>query len=185
MIRIGVSGPGGTGKTTLAMRLSSEFGLPLVAEGVREWLLAERAAGPWRLTAEDQLRLQRHAVSYKMSQERLAGSFVSDRTTVDAATLITLRFCLLGHAIPDALRAEALAHATHSYDVAVLLTQQLAPDLCDEERIDPALRVRERELTRALYDSIGIPVIDVPPMNAAEIAGFVVDALRPFIEGKP
>lgn len=177
-MRIGVSGPGRSGKTTLVNSLGPRMGLPVIAEGVWEWLRSEGLPEPWDLGPEDVLRLQRHVIGHKIAQESASTDFISDRTTIDAVTLMTLRLDHTGWPVLAELREKALAHAAVTYDVAVLLKQQLAPGGPDSEHGNPAFRKREAELTRALYESAGVPILDVPAMSVSRIASFVERELR-------
>lgn len=177
-MRIGISGPGGTGKTTLVDDLSRELGCSRIAEGIWEWLAQEDLAGPWSLTAAQQIRMQRYAIAHKIERE-VGSAFVSDRTTVDAVSLMALRMQRLGLPVPARLRTRALQHARHAYDVAVLLGPNRASDAVDEVALlDETLRAREHALTQGLYQALGTPVIRVPGLPAKEIAPYVLTELR-------
>jgi predicted ATPase len=141
------------------------------------WLRDHGRTNPWELTVDEQLLLQRHAIIHKIENERGKADFVSDRTTVDAACLLMLRMQLLAHPIPYDLIHEALAHARATYDVAILMGPwRLSPP--EAESVDPALRERENALTSRLYQSLGTRIIEVPQMAAADIAPFILGALR-------
>lgn len=177
-MRIGVSGPGGTGKTTLVDGLSTELGFPRVEEGIWEWLAQQSVAGPWSLPSAQQLRLQRYAIAYKIARE-VGYKFISDRTTIDAVSLLTLRMERVGLPVPARLRTRALQHARHAYDVAIVLGPDRASDAVDEVvLLDETLRAREHVLTVTLYQALGIPVIRVPGVPATEIKPFVLAELR-------
>jgi len=171
-MRIGISGIGGTGKTTLARALATRIAVPCVDEGVREWLAARSRSGPWSLTAEDQMALQQHAIAYKIERETLP-AFVSDRTTVDAVVLMTLRFERLGAELPLDLRDLALHHA-RGYDTAIVLGPRRASDAPDHvAMLDASIRPREHALMLELYEQIGTRLIVVPPIPAGAILPFV------------
>jgi predicted ATPase len=179
-MRVGISGPGGAGKTTLLSRMHSELGIPFVEEGVWEWLADQQLGKPWDLTAEDQLRLQRHVISFKIETERALPSFISDRTTVDAVSLLTLRMQTRGHPVPASLCARALCHARATYDAVLLLGPGYFSAAQSDDRSlgHGAIQQVEYDLTRSIYESLRIPVIFMPFLPAPEIMPFVVTALR-------
>jgi nicotinamide riboside kinase len=177
-MRIGISGTGSTGKSTLTTALSAALHVPAIGEGVHEWLAAYAITGPWSLALDEQLQLQRHAISYKIERESALQAFVSDRTTVDAVTLVTLRLERFAEPPRAALIDDALRHARSTYDVAVLLGHRISSAPDEVALLDPTLRLRELELTRSLYASIAVPLIEVPSLPAAEIAPFVLAALQ-------
>lgn len=180
-MRIGVSGHGGTGKTTLTHSLSTHMGLPFVGEGVHEWAAAHPAARLWDLQPGAQLGLQNYAIDYKIERERTLPAFVSDRTTVDAVSLLTLRLERFGQRIPDDFRDRALRHARDTYDLALVFEpNRISPEPDEIARIDPRLRRREYELTAGLYESLGTPIVRIPPLLPAEIQPFVLEALRKY-----
>jgi hypothetical protein len=82
-IRIGCIGPGGTGKSTFARHVHDHHGVPLVSEGVREWLDANGRTGLAGLSAEEVGRLSWHVLEHR---DRLTAQppFIADRTALDS-----------------------------------------------------------------------------------------------------
>ncbi|MDD3653701.1 MAG: ATP-binding protein [Desulfotomaculaceae bacterium] len=89
LMKIGISGAQGTGKTTLARALSEELDLPLVEEQAR--LLTAREYGyktPRELHEQTELgqQFQWRCLELQMAAEdKLPGGFISDRTVIDNA----------------------------------------------------------------------------------------------------
>jgi nicotinamide riboside kinase len=185
-MRVAVSGPGGTGKSTLTTLLSTELNLSIIGEGVYEWLAEHATVGPWSLSYDEQLKLQRYAIGYKIERERAAPSFISDRTTIDAVTLLTLRFERFGRPVPEELRELALSHARTSYDVALILgPHRVSPLPDDVALLDPTLRQREYDLTLDLYRLLGITTITIAVDRPAEIAPAARRGLQEWVAANP
>lgn len=118
-MRIGFSGSGGTGKTTVAKVLAEGLGLPLISEGVREYV-AERGITNLRgMTAEETFDMQRHLLQVKKDQELRQDAWVSDRTTADNIAYC-LRWCGREDGLQEAVRdyvREAMEHLQEAYDL--------------------------------------------------------------------
>ncbi len=78
VIRICMTGPECTGKTTLAKTLSREFGVPVVPEAAREY--AERVARP--LTSDDVERIAHEHIALATEAEEHARAVVLDTDLV-------------------------------------------------------------------------------------------------------
>lgn len=120
-MRIGLSGGPGTGKTLLARAIQRRLQLPLIDEGVREWLATEAVTNLASLTRSEHAALQRQFLRWKIAEERVTPAFVSDRTVVDGVVIATMR---LGspffRGAGSALYNETRAHAQSTYDVVVV-----------------------------------------------------------------
>lgn len=83
-LRIALCGSAGTGKTTLARRLSAELGVPCIGEGMREYL--ERTGTDLHALGHDGLLdLVRRLWEERMEAEAANPSFVADRSSYDFA----------------------------------------------------------------------------------------------------
>jgi predicted ATPase len=175
MLRIGISGPGGAGKTVLAAQLAASLGAVVVDEGIRQLLAAEDH--PWQLEWPRQLSVQADYLARKIAAERRLRAFVSDRTAVDLVSLLRLRAERQAVKPPTRLIAEALAHAASGYDLAVLLHWRMAA-IDEAAGMTVGLRRREHALTATLYRRLGIPVLEVPSLPRGEVLPFVAAAVR-------
>jgi nicotinamide riboside kinase len=86
-VRIAFSGSGGTGKTTLLTEINKELQLPVIEEGIREWL-AEHGFADFKDMSfpTDVVKMQTDTLERKMAIESELQSFIADRTTVDNLT---------------------------------------------------------------------------------------------------
>ena len=87
-MRIAVSGSAGTGKTTLARALGARLGLPVIGEGMREYL--ERTGVDLHALGHAEFRalvkgLWEERRTAEAEAIRAAGGFVADRAGVDFA----------------------------------------------------------------------------------------------------
>lgn len=84
-MRIAISGSAGTGKSTLARRLSEETGLPLIGEGMREYL--ERTGVDLHSLGHEGMRalVLRLWEERKEAEERASRGFIADRSSFDFA----------------------------------------------------------------------------------------------------
>lgn len=107
-LRIGCVGSGGTGKSTFAAHLRDAHGVPLVTEGVREWLAARGRPGLDELDAAEVAALMWDVLDHR-DRGSLQPAFVADRTAIDSICFARS----LGGAVPDldafVARAEAIA----------------------------------------------------------------------------
>jgi hypothetical protein len=95
-IRLGCVGSGGTGKSTFARHVHDRYAVPLVTEGVREWLDASGRAGLDRLSADDIRALWWHVLDHR-DRGTTQPHFIADRTVVDSIAFArTLPFALDG-----------------------------------------------------------------------------------------
>ena len=85
-VRIGLTGPSGTGKTTFARLLERVAQSTTHVEGAREWLQEHKVAEYWNMSPEDVARFELHILS---GFELDADSNVFDRTTIDALFFAT------------------------------------------------------------------------------------------------
>ena len=74
--KIGITGSHGTGKTTLAKKLSEELNLPFISEVAREFDIPN-------LDIESYCKIQKRLLFNQIEKEGEYQSFVSDRTTID------------------------------------------------------------------------------------------------------
>jgi nicotinamide riboside kinase len=138
--RIAISGSAGVGKSTLARRLSEELGLPLIPEGMREYL--EGGGTPLHTIGHDGLR----ALVLRLWDDRLtaearaSSGFVADRAAHDfAAFWLYYRFAG-PDAVTEALFAEALR--PDRYDVVFVLPWASIPLSADGVRsTDPYVQL--------------------------------------------
>jgi nicotinamide riboside kinase len=84
-MRIAFSGSAGTGKSSLAQRGASELGLPLIGEGMREYL--ERAKVDLHQLGHEGMRdlVYRLWEERKEAEARAQNGFVADRSSFDFA----------------------------------------------------------------------------------------------------
>lgn len=182
LLRIGIMGSAGSGKTRLAQVLSDALVVPLVDEGIREWLANRGLQEPKRLSWDLQLQLQEQYVTNKMLDESLHQAFVSDRTTIDAVVNLQLRRVYSGESaqIPLRLVHRALEYARQTYDRIVLIrwngTPRPNPDGVRE--IDPHVLQKEYDLCWSLCNSIGMRITIVPALPDKREVGILVDEFR-------
>lgn len=120
-MRIGICGAHGTGKTSLARRLSEVTGYPLVGEAARDVarelgiLSASQVAGNPAVAGT----FQEKVLELQLERERAAGrAFVADRTSLDCAAYWWLYGCGLPGELDDYVR-RAVDHAVGAYDLVV------------------------------------------------------------------
>jgi len=83
-VRIAFAGASGTGKTTVAKRISDILGLPLNPVGSRTVARSMGFENPYDVDkAGKRAEFQKRLVTEKMAWETTREAFVSDRTTVD------------------------------------------------------------------------------------------------------
>lgn len=168
-LRIGVMGSAGSGKTTLAHLLCRLLGIPLVDEGVREWLTNRHLKAPVQLSWDLQLQLQQHYLTAKVKKESPYKAFVSDRTTVDAVVNLLLRYDDQPGAhtqIPARFVELALSYAAKAYDSIVLLQWYGIPNATADgiRVVDPEALEREYYLCYSLCRVLGLRTIIVPAL---------------------
>ena len=170
MIKLGVSGAGGTGKSTLAQAISHRYNIPLINEHVREWLKIHGYSTPWQLPWSKQIVLQKSYLKYKIENESCKNGFVSDRTTLDSVILLILRYSSLIQLIKltDVITS-AVIHAKKTYDFVVVPHYKSLPyqnDKCGN--IDQKIRRKEYFYTIFLCKILRIPVIKVTESDLNE-----------------
>ena len=120
-LKIGVSGGPGVGKSSLAGALGAALGIPVIGEGVREWLREHGLITPHAATTSEQIALQDRYFKYKVDTESHLDNFVSDRTVIDGIVIAQHR---LQHeseyASLEAIILRAKAHAKATYDLVVV-----------------------------------------------------------------
>jgi len=175
-------GSAGSGKTTLAEALSQALAIPLVEEGVRDWLKLRGLQKPNSLSWDLQLELQEYYVACKMRNEATYQAFVSDRTTLDAVVNLQLRRAASSESaqIPLALVDCALDHARHSYSVIVLLRWSDTPRPCPDgvRELDPSRLQEEFELSGSLCSSLGLATSILPALPGKYEIGSLVNKFR-------
>jgi len=123
-MKIAISGCGGTGKTTLAHRLSEELNYPMIEEGVRDWLWSNNFNDFKEMSIEDIVKMQEFILSEKTKKEEELPSFVSDRTTIDNLSY-ALRWIGSLSKNHDTWMAQyitmAMNHAENNYDIIFIL----------------------------------------------------------------
>lgn len=144
MMRLGIMGPAGSGKTVLARRLSQSLGLPLVPEGVRARLNQYGMRDPWALSWSEQIELQRWFLNYKCRCEEAIPSFVSDRTTLDTAVSLRLRCPGEGALVlVQELVLRAVEHAKRTYTAVVILQGRYEAEHDGVRCVEPSMIGRE------------------------------------------
>ncbi len=82
-LRIGCVGSGGTGKSTFAGHVRDSYGVPIVTEGVRDWLVARGRSGLDVLDAREVSELVWDVLEHR-DRSTAQASFIADRTSVDS-----------------------------------------------------------------------------------------------------
>lgn len=156
-------GSAGAGKTTLAQHLSAYFGIPLIEEGVREWLADRKLNDPKNLAWELQLEMQRDYLAKKMQNEHAHSEFISDRTSLDVITTLLLRTTSDQNTIPSELQLQALQHASETYQQIVLMHWNGLPKSMPDgvREINPELLHREYSLAAEFCKLIGVRTIHI------------------------
>jgi len=176
-MRIGVSGPGGVGKTTLCYYLSHCLQITHIREGVRSWLTQKSYYSPWLLSQKEQINLQYWFLGYKIRLETYNDFFVSDRTTLDAVVLSRLR------SVSEEMKRSvtlleyiATNHAKNAYDLILVLTAnrvRLQPDGCRIQ--DKNLCIAEEEMIIELLKKLDVPFYVIQEPDNETILKLVLD----------
>ena len=129
-MRIAFTGSGGTGKTTLLEELNKELELPVIGEGIREWLVENDYKDFKDLGIEGTIKMQEDTLQRKMSIESELQSFVADRTTVDNLCY-AVRWIGSVNSEYDTWMAQyithAINHANVNYDIIFMLPWGVIP----------------------------------------------------------
>lgn len=93
-MKIAFSGSAGTGKTTLAKKISEIYKFKFIPEGIREYLSEQNIEHLRELNPNDSFVMQKEILKRKLSleNENLYNNFVADRSTADNLAY-TLRWC--------------------------------------------------------------------------------------------
>lgn len=123
-MRIAFSGSGGTGKTTLLEAVNKELDLPVIGEGIREWLAEHNFSDFKEMKVKDVVQMQEDTLKRKMEIESQLQNFISDRTTIDNLSY-ALRWIGSIDTEYDTWMAQyitqAMNHANANYDIIFLL----------------------------------------------------------------
>lgn len=123
-MRIAFSGSGGTGKTTLLNEINKDLNLPIIGEGIREWLTEHGFSDFKQLGIKDVVKMQEDTLRRKMDIESNLQSFISDRSTVDNLSY-ALRWIGSVENEYDTWMAQyityAMNHANKNYDLIFIL----------------------------------------------------------------
>ena len=129
-MRIAFAGSGGTGKTTLLEEINKELELPVIGEGIREWLVENDYKDFKDLGIEGTIKMQEDTLQRKMSIESELQSFVADRTTVDNLCY-AVRWIGSVNSEYDTWMAQyithAINHANVNYDIIFMLPWGVIP----------------------------------------------------------
>jgi uroporphyrinogen III methyltransferase / synthase len=135
-MRIGLSGAPGVGKTTLALALAEDLGLPYIAEEMRAQI--ERLGRPLiGLPTDEIARILRALWRERAARERATPAFVADNSCLDFAAYAVYYDCLGeadGADEPELLR-EPRAHLAR-YDAIIVLPCGSLPYVSDGVRPD-------------------------------------------------
>ena len=82
-MRITISGSAGTGKTTLGKELSLKLNVPLIEEGVREYLEEKNITNFRSMSPRDTMDMQWEILNRKIEKENKLNNFVADRCVAD------------------------------------------------------------------------------------------------------
>ena len=179
--RVVIVGGAGIGKTGLAACLARSLGLPLIEEGVREWLRDRGELSQLHISRLGQIALQYHILRTKTVREREMRKmgFVSDRSVVDAFSLLALRMGRAGFdALPSFTLEQAWNHATTVPNMVVLPP---SPSKLDDDPIRPPtllMRRHEHMCIEHLAVATGRPMLRLTEGPTADWVDMVYVALR-------
>ncbi len=124
-MRIAFSGSGGTGKTTLLNEINKELDLPVIGEGIREWLAEHGFDDFSDMAKKDVVKMQEDTLKRKMDIESELQAFMSDRTTVDNLSYALRWIGSVDNGEYEGWMAQyithAMSHADVSYDLIFIL----------------------------------------------------------------
>lgn len=124
-MRIAFTGSGGTGKTTLLEEINKELELPVIGEGIREWL-SEHGFDDFKdMETTDVVKMQDDTLNRKTQIESELQSFIADRTTVDNMAYALRWIGSEDTGSYDTWMAQyimrAMNHADSNYDIIFML----------------------------------------------------------------
>lgn len=158
--RVVVVGGAGTGKTTLSTCLARSLGVPLVEEGVREWLRERGKDSPSSMDQSQRIALQHYFLRTKLGRETCGLGFVSDRSVIDSLVLIALREGREGFAMMTSALLEHLWN--HAKTVPTLIVLAPEPWKLDGDPVRPptlAMRRLEHRCIEKLVVATGRPML--------------------------
>ena len=128
-IRIAFCGSAGTGKTTTMEEINKILELPVVGEGVREWMADNKITHLRELSARDTMRLQMEIMRNKGGKEKTLQRFIADRTMLDAAA-----YCMYWLGRENEMQrgiqqylTDCMAHTIQNYDYIFLFPYGAIP----------------------------------------------------------
>ena len=127
--RIGLTGAGGTGKTTLAKALAEKYDIPYVSEGVRTYMKENNISHLRELDSKGPKKLQDVVLARKMLLELSNESFIADRTSIDTAAYC-LRWCSRDDELQEWVKGyvdACLRYASLFYDIIVFVPTGVFP----------------------------------------------------------
>lgn len=163
VMRIGIVGAAGTGKSTLARNLAAALDLPLIPDFVEE-VLKEHGKDSWRgildLRLRRQIRLD--ALKRKMDAEMAAERFVSDKTVIDY-----LAYWLQNQSEHETREqnvdvVEQVKAHIGRYDRCVFLPYRAVVDFGAGRSQDPVHNLKVAGQKRGLLAVLGVPTVDAP-----------------------
>jgi nicotinamide riboside kinase len=175
--RIAISGSAGVGKTTLASRLARVLGVPLVGEGMREYI--ETSGVDLHSIGWEGMRalVARLWDERREAEERAADGFVADRSSYDfAAFWLNYRFAK-DDSQTDRLMEEALRG--DRYDAVYVLAWGSIPLLADGVRTpDRWVQLQSQLSIEGCVRRYARRVVDVDAVGLDERVAAVLADLR-------
>lgn len=174
-MKIAITGYGGTGKTTLAEALSSNFGYPLIDEGIREFLQETGIKDLRSMPPEETMKMQWWLLNHKISQEEKLDKFIADRSTIDNIAYV-LRWCSRQEGLEqeiDRYIKLAKKYAENTYDLILFLPW--GKFKLKEDGIRSVKKWYQYEIDRLLWGLLWKQKVDIYIVKSSSLKERVVE----------